>query len=80
MTANLLAPKPHITVEPVRRLAYRPSEAAAAFGVGESKLAALLREGLPHVRTGGIVLVPVAAAEKWIAERAQAQQTQEGRP
>jgi excisionase family DNA binding protein len=71
---NLLAPKPQATVEPIRRLAYRPAEAALALGVGESKFAALLREGLPHVRTGGTILIPVAELEKWLAERARAQQ------
>jgi len=59
---NLLAPRPQQTVELVRRLAYRPAEAAQALGVGESKLAAMLREGLPHVRFGGVILIPVDAA------------------
>ena len=71
---NLLAPKPIATVELVRRLAYRPAEAAQALGVGETKLAELLRKGLPHVRTGGIILIPVGAVEDWLAEQAEAQQ------
>ncbi len=40
------------------RLALRPAEAAQALGIGERTLRQILPE-LPHVRVGGVVLLPV---------------------
>ncbi len=40
------------------RLALRPAEAAQALGIGERTLRQILPE-LPHVRFGGVVLLPV---------------------
>jgi len=54
------------------RLALRPREAAAALGVSERTFRQLLPQ-LPHVREGGVVLVPVDALRTWLMERARSQ-------
>jgi len=54
------------------RIALRPREAAAALGVSERTFRQLLPQ-LPHVREGGVVLVPVDGLRAWIVERARAQ-------
>ena len=54
------------------RLALRPSEAAETLGISERKLRELLPE-LPHIRRGGVVLIPVSSLEEWLAEQAQAE-------
>ncbi len=54
------------------RIALRPREAAAALGVSERTFRQLLPQ-LPHVREGGVVLVPVDALKAWVAERARTQ-------
>lgn len=51
------------------RLALRPKEAAKALGVSERKLRELLPE-LPHIRIGGVVLLPVEGLRKWLREQA----------
>ena len=52
------------------RLALRPSEAAQALGVSERTLRKWMRdEGLPYVRVSGVVLIPRAQLEKWMADR-----------
>ena len=53
------------------RLALRPEEAARALGVSESSLRRML-PGLPHIRQGGVVLLPVDLLREWLRERAQA--------
>ena len=53
-----------------RRLALRPREAAEALGVSERTLRAWMRdEGLPYLRVGGAVRIPVAELGKWMAQR-----------
>ncbi len=52
------------------RLALRPKEAAEALGIGERTLRQLLPE-LPHVRVGGVVLIPVDALRGWLRDRAK---------
>jgi excisionase family DNA binding protein len=47
------------------RLALRPREAAAALGLSERTFRSLLPK-LPHVRTGGAVLIPVEALRRWL--------------
>ena len=59
---------------PVRledRLALRPEEAARVLGVSERTLRAWLPE-LPHVRRGGVVLIPVEPLREWLKEQARA--------
>ncbi len=56
-----------------RRLALRPKEAAEALGIGERTLRQILPE-LPHVRVGGVVLLPVDALRAWLLEQAKAEQ------
>jgi excisionase family DNA binding protein len=53
----------------VSRLALRPKEAAVALGISERTLRGLLPQ-LPHVRVGGVVLLPVDALKDWLRERA----------
>jgi excisionase family DNA binding protein len=53
------------------RLALRPAEAAEALGISERTLRALLPE-LPHVRTGGVVLLPVDGLRRWLDEKTKA--------
>ncbi len=54
--------------EPIARLALRPLEAAKALGVCERTLRAL--PGVPRLKlNGGTVLYPVAALERWLADR-----------
>lgn len=53
------------------RLALRPAEAAIALGVSERKLRELLPR-LPHVRMDGVVMLPVDALRRWLAEEARA--------
>jgi excisionase family DNA binding protein len=49
------------------RLLLRPIEAAAAIGLGRSKVYELLASGtLPSIRIGGSVRVPVVALKEWI--------------
>ena len=55
------------------RLALRPKEAAEALGISERKLREILPE-IPHVRTGGVVLLPVESLRKWLREQASAEQ------
>jgi hypothetical protein len=60
---------------PVRldeRLALRPKEAALALGISERALRALLPQ-LPRLRIGNLVLLPVAALQRWLDERAEAE-------
>jgi excisionase family DNA binding protein len=47
------------------RLALRPPEAARALGLSERTFRSLLPT-LPHVRTGGAVLIPVEALRRWL--------------
>ena len=54
------------------RLALRPAEAAKALGIGERRLRQMLPE-LPHIRRGGIVLLPVEALQAWLREQAKAE-------
>ncbi|HVN36962.1 MAG TPA: helix-turn-helix domain-containing protein [Myxococcota bacterium] len=54
------------------RLALRPREAAAALGVSERSFRQLLSQ-IPHVREGGMVLVPVEALREWLRHEAKAQ-------
>ena len=51
------------------RLALRPAEAAVALGISERKLRELLPE-LPHLRRGGVVLVPVDSLREWLRAEA----------
>ena len=56
------------------RLALRPKEAAKALGIGERTLRQILPE-LPHVRVGGVVLLPVESLQAWLREQARAERS-----
>lgn len=56
------------------RLALRPKEAAAALGLSERTLRAIL-PAIPHVRLAGAILIPVEELRQWLAERAATQAT-----
>ena len=53
------------------RLALRPKEAAEALGISERTLRGLLPE-LPHIRVGGVVMIPVQQLEDWLRRRSEA--------
>ena len=55
------------------RLALRPKEAAQALGIGERTLRNILPE-LPHVRVGGVVLLPVEGLRRWLEEQSKTEQ------
>ncbi len=52
------------------RLALRPKEAAEALGISERTLRQILPE-LPHVRVGGVVLLPVEGLQAWLREQTE---------
>jgi hypothetical protein len=52
---------------PIARLALRPREAAASLGLCERTLRDLA--DAPRIKLGGAVLYPVAALERWLADR-----------
>ena len=55
------------------RLALRPRAAAEALGVSDRTLRKWMRDdGLPYVRLDGVVLVPRAGLEQWLAARVDA--------
>lgn len=59
---------------PPPRLALRPDEAAAALGIGRSKLYELMADrtaGLPVIRVGRTTLIPVRELEQWLTEQAR---------
>jgi len=58
----------HESVDLASRLTLRPPEAARALGVSERKLRTMLPL-LPHLRAGGVVLIPIDALREWIADR-----------
>jgi excisionase family DNA binding protein len=54
----------------MEQILLRPIEAAAALGISRSKIYELLSSGgLPSVRVGASVRVPVDALREWIARR-----------
>ena len=54
------------------RMALRPKEAAHALGICERKLREILPE-LPHMRLGGVVIIPVKPLEAWLAAQSKAE-------
>ena len=52
------------------RLALRPREAAEAHGISERTLREWLPE-LPHIRRGGVVLIPVEPLRDWLRDEAR---------
>jgi excisionase family DNA binding protein len=61
------------------KLLLRPIEAAEAIGIGRSKVYELLASGgLPSIRIGGSIRVPLAALQLWI-DRQLAEQAEPGR-
>ena len=55
-------------------LALRSREAAQALGVSERTLWEWTNRGdVPHIRRGKIILYPVAALERWLAEQGHAE-------
>ena len=57
----------------LRRLAYRPADAAQVCGVSERTFVTWLKSNdnpPPHFRRGGVVLIPRKELEKWLANQA----------
>ena len=58
------------------KLLLRPTEAAAAIGVGRSKVYELLARGdLPSVRVDGRLRIPVAGLRDWVEEKVRTRAT-----
>ena len=51
------------------RLALRPEEAAAVLGISVRTLR-ILQPEIPHIRRGGVVLIPKVALETWLSQQA----------
>jgi excisionase family DNA binding protein len=51
------------------RLALRQDEAASVLGISVRTLRNLQPE-IPHIRRGGVILIPVAGLEAWLAQQA----------
>lgn len=50
-------------------LALRSKEAARALHISERKLWEMTNRGqIPHLRVGRVLLYPIAAIEKWLAD------------
>lgn len=62
----------HVQVDRVPRISLRPSEAARAMGISGRLLSTLIADrgsGIPIVRIGRAVLLPVAELRTWLADR-----------
>ena len=54
----------------VEKLSLRSREAALALGISERTLFSLCqRDEIPHVKTGRVVLFPIASLKRWLAEQ-----------
>ena len=65
-----------VKIDAVPRLCLRPTEAAAALGIGKTKLWEIAEDrssGIPHIRFGKLVLYPVDELRRWISETWQGQ-------
>ena len=57
------------TPEP-ERLGLRPIEVAKALGVSERTIRQVL-PGIPHLRIGTAIVVPIEALKKWLIDEAE---------
>ena len=54
----------------MERILLRPAETAELIGISRSRVYELIASGvLPSIRVGGVVRVPVAALQEWIARQ-----------
>lgn len=54
----------------VEKLSLRSREAAQALGISERTLWSLRRrEEIPHIKTGRVVMFPIAALKRWLDEQ-----------
>ena len=54
----------------VEKLSLRSREAAQALGISERTLWSLCqRDEIPHVKTGRVVLFPIASLKQWLEEQ-----------
>ena len=71
----MTAPTPqpdHFSVEPIPRLSFRPAEAAKSMGISGRLLSTLIADrssGIPVVRLGRAVLLPIAELKLWLGDR-----------
>lgn len=63
--SDLTEPAP---IELASRLALRQSEAAAVLGISVRAFRNLQSE-IPHIRRGGVVLVPIEGLKAWLDEQ-----------
>jgi len=67
MKSNAFRPLP---IEPIKRVAMRPHEAAAACGVSQRTLASWMTlDGFPKLKINGTVLIPTADLQRWLSDR-----------
>jgi len=65
--APALPDLPHLVIEPIRRTAFSPEEAAASSGIGLTRIYDLIRDGhLGASRNGRNFLVPVKELEDYL--------------
>ncbi len=56
----------------VEKLSLRSREAALALGISERTLWSLCqRDEIPHVKTGRVVLFPIASLKRWLEEQSK---------
>ena len=54
----------------IEKLSLRSREAAQALGISERTLWSLCqRNEIPHVKTGRVVLFPIASLKQWLEEK-----------
>ncbi len=55
----------------LRRLAYRPADAASVCGVSDRTFADWLKSENPppHFKRGGVILIPRRELERWLAKQ-----------
>ena len=51
----------------------RDRDVAAALGIGVAGLRGLRKKGLPSIRVGKAVLIPIAEARAWLARNGSAE-------
>ncbi|VTS05241.1 helix-turn-helix domain-containing protein [Tuwongella immobilis] len=54
-------------------IALRVDQAAKSLGVSDKTIYRMIKAGLPHLRFGGCLLIPVDGARAWIAEQSKSE-------
>ena len=69
-----------LEVEPIKRVSYRPAEAAEAMGVCLKTLQNIMRDDptFPRVKHGRTVMIPITPLEGYLADRAKQEGESDG--